>query len=324
MKNKILSLIIAVCILVLPLTVISFASAEETALLTSAFYVDTEEKADIFAYIEDEEVTFELGKYSEGYSDDYEDYDYQYIYISILENTTGIDDVEKCESEIKGIFDYVVEEYLYLFDEVQFKSEISEINGYKCIKYYGIDDDTYYYTAYLLATKENVFCLLTETDDEDAAFITNAVKTFTVNGTLLNGDSHKNTVDFSAAKDYKEQAVNYQFSSTGSPMLDEETNKYARIGFIMFMIPFFVLFVITVIVIVKYISNKKKLEQYERTYGVMGMGMPPYMNNMNYGAPMNNSYMPQQPIQQPMQQPTQPMNQNYQAPTDNNGQSNNF
>ena len=84
MKNKILSLIIAVCILVLPLTVISFASAEETALLTSAFYVDTEEKADIFAYIEDEEVTFELGKYSEGYSYDYEEYDYQYVYIYIL------------------------------------------------------------------------------------------------------------------------------------------------------------------------------------------------------------------------------------------------
>ena len=88
----------------------------------------------------------------------------------------------------------------------------------------------------------------------------------------------------------------------------------------MFMIPFFILFVVTVIVIVKYSKNKKILEEYESKYGIMGMGMPPYMNNMNYGAPINNSYMPQQP----MQQPTQPMNQNYQVPTDKNGQNNNF
>ena len=66
-------------------------------------------------------------------------------------------------------------------------------------------------------------------------------------------------------------------------------------------------------------KNKKILEQYEKSFGVMGIGMPPYMmnNQMNYGAPMNNSYMPNQP----MQQPTQQMNQNYQTPTDNNGQT---
>ena len=67
----------------------------------------------------------------------------------------------------------------------------------------------------------------------------------------------------------------------------------------------------------------KVLEEYESRYGIMGMGMSPYMNNMNYGAPINNSYMPTQPMQQPIQ-PTQPINQNYQAPTDNNGQNNNF
>ena len=38
-------------------------------------------------------------------------------------------------------------------------------------------------------------------------------------------------------------------------------------------------------------SLKKVLEEYESKYGIMGMGMSPYMNNMNYGAPINNSYM---------------------------------
>ena len=103
---------------------------------------------------------------------------------------------------------------------------------------------------------------------------------------------------------------------------DEETNSAARIGMLIMMLPFIILLVVTIIMIVKYSKNKKILEQYEKTYGVMGMGMQPYMmnNQMNYGAPMNNSYFPNQP----MQQPTQPMNQNYQAPTDSDGQKNNF
>lgn len=321
MKNKILSLIITVCILVLPLTVISFASAEDTAIINSAFFVDPAEKSDIYAYVEDEEVTYEISKSIEELDEDSEEYPFQYVYISVFENTAAIDDVENYQTELKEIFDYVIEGYLYLFDEVQFKSKISEINGYKCVNFYGVDDDTYYYNAYLLATEEKVYCFLTETDDKNAPFITNATKSFTVNGTLLNGDSHNNLVDFTGAEDYKEQAASFGlFGSEDFNFLDEETNKYARIGVIMFMIPFFILFVITVIVIVKYSKNKKVLEEYESKYGIMGMGMPPYMNNMNYGAPMNNSYMPQQPIQQP----TQPINQNYQAPTDNDGQNNNF
>jgi hypothetical protein len=93
-------------------------------------------------------------------------------------------------------------------------------------------------------------------------------------------------------------------------------------GMLIFMLPFIILVVVTIIMIVKYAKNKKILEQYEKSFGVMGMGMQPYMNNsMNYGAPMmNNSYMPTQP----MRQPTEQMNQNYQAPTDNDGQNNNF
>ena len=47
----------------------------------------------------------------------------------------------------------------------------------------------------------------------------------------------------------------------------------------------------------------------------MGMGMPPFMmnNQMNFGAPYNNAYMP-----------TQPMNQNGQQPFNNDGQNNMF
>ena len=54
MKKKILSLIIAVCIFVLPLTVISFAGDEDNSVLNSAFYIDTQEKTIRTAFSSDE------------------------------------------------------------------------------------------------------------------------------------------------------------------------------------------------------------------------------------------------------------------------------
>ncbi|MBQ6935465.1 MAG: hypothetical protein IJN49_02850 [Clostridia bacterium] len=320
MKKKLLSLIIAVCIFVLPLTVISFAGETE-AILNDVFYIDVAEEYNIVCYSEEEEVTYQLEKNTDNIDFESEIIPYEYVYISVFENKDAISDVEKYQDELTGIFHYIVDEYLYLFDEVNFKSEITEINGYKCLKFTGVDDDTYYYNAYLLASEEKVYCLLTETDNKNSTFIKKAIDSFTINGTLLNGDSHKNTVDFTDAQNYKEQAESYSFGS-GFQAFDEETNNAARIGMFMFMIPFIILVVVTVIMIVKYAKNKKILQQYEKTFGIMGMGMQPYMNSqMNYGAPMmNNSYMPNQPIQPP----TQPMNQNYQAPTDNDGQNNNF
>jgi hypothetical protein len=322
MKKKILSLIIAVCIFVLPLTVISFAGDEDNSVLNSAFYIDTQEKSDIICYVEEEEVTFEIGKNTDDFDGDFDEIPYQYVYVSVFENTQGIDDIEKLKIEKNAIFDYFVEEYLYLYEDTEFESEVSEINGYKCLKYSAVEDDMFFYTIYILATKENIYCFCTETDNENAGFIKNALASFTINGTLLDGDSHKNEVDFTNAPDYKAQAEEYGFGMTDFAAFDEETNSAARIGMLIMMLPFIILLVVTIIMIVKYSKNKKILEQYEKTYGVMGMGMQPYMmnNQMNYGAPMNNSYFPNQP----MQQPTQPMNQNYQAPTDSDGQNNNF
>ncbi|MBR3808780.1 MAG: hypothetical protein IKK46_00580 [Clostridia bacterium] len=322
MKKKILSLIIAVCIFVLPLTVISFAGDEDNSVLNSAFYIDTKEKSDIICYVEEEEVTFEIGKNTDDFDGDFDEIPYQYVYVSVFENTQGIDDIEKLKIEKNAIFDYFVGEYLYLYEDTEFESEVSEINGYKCLKYSAVEDDMFFYTIYILATKENIYCFCTETDNENAGFIKNALASFTINGTLLDGDSHKNEVDFTNAPDYKAQAEEYGFGMTDFAAFDEETNSAARIGMLIMMLPFIILLVVTIIMIVKYSKNKKILEQYEKTYGVMGMGMQPYMmnNQMNYGAPMNNSYFPNQP----MQQPTQPMNQNYQAPTDSDGQNNNF
>lgn len=322
MKKKILSLIIAVCIFVLPLTVISFAGDEDNSVLNSAFYIDTQEKSDIICYVEEEEVTFEIGKNTDDFDGDFDEIPYQYVYVSVFENTQGIDDIEKFKIEKNAIFDYFVGEYLYLYEDTEFESEVSEINGYKCLKYSAVEDDMFFYTIYILATKENIYCFCTETDNEKAGFIKNALASFTINGTLLDGDSHKNEVDFTNAPDYKAQAEEYGFGMTDFAAFDEETNSAARIGMLIMMLPFIILLVVTIIMIVKYSKNKKLLEQYEKTYGVMGMGMQPYMmnNQMNYGAPMNNSYFPNQP----MQQPTQPMNQNYQAPTDSDGQNNNF
>lgn len=324
MKNKILSLIIAVCVFVLPLTVISFAAAEETAILNNVFFVDTKEDTNISCYVSEEgvsEITYELMPEYDEYEEDIFDMTYQYIYISIFENTTGIDDVAKAQVELDDIFKYVDENYLFLFGAIEFDSEVSEINGYKCIKYSAVEDDMFYYTLYVCATEENVYCFTTETDDNNSAFIKNAVATFTVNGTLLEGDSHKNEIDFTDAPDYRTQAEEYVLNFSDFDVFDEETNSIARVGIFIMMLPFIILVIVTIVVIYKHSKNKKILEQYEKTFGVMGMGMQPYMNNtMNYGAPMNNSYFPNQP----MQQPQQPFNQNYQAPTDDNGQNNNF
>lgn len=334
MKNKILSLIIAVCIFVLPLTVISFADEQkENTIINSAFYVELPEDFEL-SYISEDEYNEEYGTgftYTIYDEDNYESF--KSIYISVLENKSRIDNIEEDIEEANKFFYSILLNYAYISNGDQlFSPEISEMNGYKCIKYRGVDvvdagsmnEESYYYTGYVFATNETVYSILLENDKDDLSFGKELVDSFTMNGTLLNGDSHKNLVDFTGAEDYKEQAASYNtFDSGDFNFLDEETNKFARIGIIMFMIPFFILFVVTVIVIVKYSKNKKVLEEYESKYGIMGMGMSPYMNNMNYGAPINNSYMPTQPMQQPIQ-PTQPINQNYQVPTDNNGQNNNF
>ncbi len=333
MKNKILSLIIAVCIFVLPLTVISFAGEEEdNTVLNSAFYVELPEDFEL-SYISEDEYNEEYGTgftytiYDEDNFDSFES-----IYISVLENKNKIDNIEEDSEEVNKFFYSVLLNYAYISNGDQlFTPEVSELNGYKCVKYAGVDvvdagsmnEESYYYTGYVFATEETVYSILLESDSDDLNFGKNILKSFTINGTLLNGDSHKNKVDFTNAQDYKVQAEEFDLSlGSDFEVFDEETNSAARIGMFMFMIPFIILVVVTIIMIVKYSKNKKILQQYEKSFGVMGMGMQPYMNNqMNYGAPMmNNSYMPNQP----MQQPTQQMNQNYQAPTDNDGQNNNF
>ena len=333
MKKKILSLIIAVCIFVLPLTVISFAGEEEdNTVLNSAFYVELPEDFELSYILEDEYNE----KYGTGFTyiisdiDDFESF--ECAYISILENKIGIDNLEEDTEDANKFFYSVLYNNAYIENEHAkeiMTHKVSELNGYKCIEYSGTDiysedsmyEETYYYKGYVFATEETVYSILLENDSDDLSFGKNILKSFTINGTLLNGDSHKNKVDFTNAQDYKVQAEEFDLTSGSDfEVFDEETNRVARIGMFMFMIPFIILVVVTIIMIVKYSKNKKILEQYEKSFGVMGM--QPYMNNsMNYGAPMmNNSYMPTQP----MQQPTEQMNQNYQAPTDNDGQNNNF
>lgn len=327
MKKKILSLIIAVCIFVLPLTVISFAGEEEdNTIFNSAFYAELPNDFEL-SYISEDEYNKEYGTgftytiYDEDNFDSMET-----IYISVLENKNRIDNIEEDSEEVDKFFYSILLNYAYISNGDQlFTPEFSELNGYKCIKYSGVDvvdagsmnEVSYYYTGYVFATNEVVYSILFESDSEDLSFSKNILKSFTMNGTLLDGDSHKNKVDFTGAQDYKVQAGEFEESYGSSfEAFDEETNSAARIGMFMMMIPFIILVVVTIIMIVKYSKNKKILEQYEKSFGVMGMGMQPYMNNpMNYGAPtMNNSYMPNQSMQQPPQQ----MNQNYQVPTDNN------
>ncbi len=335
MKNKILSLIIAVCIFVLPLTVISFAGEEEdNTVLNSAFYIELPEDFEL-SYISEDEYNEEYGTgftYTISDDDDFESF--EYVYISILENKIGIDNLEEDTEDANKFFYSVLYNNAYIENEHAkeiMTHKVSELNGYKCIEYSGTDiysedsmyEETYYYKGYVFATEETVYSILLENDSDDLSFGKNVLKSFTINGTLLNGDSHKNKVDFTNAQDYKVQAEEFDLTlGSDFEVFDEETNIAARIGMFMFMIPFIILVVVTIIMIVKYSKNKKILQQYEKSFGVMGMGMQPYTNNpMNYGAPsMNNSYMPTQP----MQQPTEQMNQNYQEPTDNDGQNNNF
>lgn len=325
MKKKILTIIIAVCIFVLPLTVNSFAA--NNSVKNDAFYVELDSEFETYAYI-DTETTFEFEKIGE-VEEDYEEFVYDYVYVSVIENTTGIDNVEEDKAELDTFFQSIIDGYIWLMDDnTEFKSEVSEINGYKCIKYFAVDDETYYYTGYLLATEENVYCLLTETDIKNSSFIKTATESFTINGTLLAGDSHKNTVDFTDAENYKTQAQALVNEGNGGlGVMDPDMNAAAKIGFVFLSIPFFVVLILAIVFIVKYSKNKKILEQYEKTFGGMGMGMPPYgMNNqMNYGVPYNNSYMPNQmPMNQPpMNQPPMGQPPMGQPPFDNNNQNNN-
>lgn len=321
MKKRILSVIIAVCIFVLPLTVVSFAGEEEANnILNSAFYVELSDDFELtYIYTDEYEAEYGVGYTYEIASTDENVYNYSYI--SVLENKMGVDNVEEDVAELDKFFSSIVSTYVYVEspDDI-FSKAVSEVNGYKCIEYTGAEvydkgtmyETSYYYKAYAFATEENIYCFVSETDNANSKFAESLMKTFTLNGTLLAGDSHKNKVDFSTAEDYKEQAANFEYNYQA---FDAETNSAARMGMVILMIPFIALLIATIVVIAKYSKNKKILEQYEKTFGVMGFPSMPngYMmnNQMNYGATA-----PQQSVQ--------PMNQDYQNQNGNNGQNNIF
>ena len=332
MKKRILSVIIAVCIFVLPLTVVSFAGEDDANnILNNAFYVELPEDFELtFIYEDEYDEEYGVGYTYEIASTDVDVYDYSYI--SVLENKMGVDNVEEDVAELDKFFSSIISAYVYVEspDDI-FTKAVSEVNGYKCIEYTGAEvydkgtmyETSYYYKAYAFATAENIYCVVVETDNASSKIAESLMKSFTLNGTLLAGDSHKNKVDFSTAEDYKEQAANFEYNYQS---FDAETNSAARMGMVILLIPFIALLVATIVVIAKYSKNKKILEQYEKTFGVMGFPSMPngYMmnNQMNYGAPNGYQTTPQQPVQ-PMQS-TQPINQDYQNQNGNNGQNNIF
>ena len=275
MKKRIIALFLTVVILLLSLSVVSFAGDVEE-IFNSSFYFKIPDGYK-FSWVYEETEIFDFNK---------EDGTLEYIYFQAQENNGQIENMEKDLKEAVNIFSSFAQNSCFT-DISTFSRKVVWKNGSFCVEIEGAEG--YYYRGYLFANEEYIFCFLQETNARDFTALSSMIKSFEMNGTPLEGDKPENKVDFSKAVSYDEMieelVLNYN-------VLDEQTNTFLKILCIVLIIPVAVNIVLIVLTIRKKNLYKKKLEQYEKTFGVMSPGFnmyPPIYNQMN------NPYASQQP-----------------------------
>ncbi len=310
MKNiKKLSLLLTV-LLVLSFTLSSGAFAHDDIKAI-------EENDKIFANIPWE---YELSIFSDCLS--YSDEEGNYIEFCVGENKfapNGITSLEK--GQVQKVF-----EHYYLYDGdieridecfVRYETtEKREANGYSCYYFQGnyaySEDDlnnefAYYFNAYIFATKENIFVVCYEDiegNTEKYGALMTTVYGIVFNGTHFDGDKPERNGDhdFSNSPAYNEVVAAAQENFMGD-FFEDDTMVTMVSGFIaLFTIaPTLILIIVAIVLISKYSKNKKKLRQYELTYG----SVPSYnIPTQNYGG-----YSYNQPVNAPYQPPVNPVYQ---------------
>ena len=200
--------------------------------------------------------------------------------------------------------------YFVAYDKV----EKMTANGYNCYYLTGeyafseeeLDTEfAYYFHACVFATKENIFTIVFESYEKISDFfdtdLSGVITGIVFNGTHFEGDKPEINADhdFSNSPDYNEVVTSVQGDFFGDVLEDDGmVTMVAVVITLMTIVPTLILIIIAIILIVRYSKNKKKLKQYEMTYG----GSPRYnMQPQNYGG-----YGYNQPVNQPYQPPVNP------------------
>lgn len=310
MKNiKKLSLLLTV-LLVLSFTLSSGAFAHDDIK-------SIEENDKIFTYVPWE---YELSIFSDSLS--YSDEDGNYIEFCVGENQFAPEGIIALKDwQIQKVF-----EHFYLYDgdlerinecfvdyEATEKREVNGYSGYYLQGNYAYseedlgDEFAYYFNAYVFATKEDIFIVAYEDINgnlENYGALMTAVDGIVLNGTHLDGDKPEKNADhdFSNSPAFSDVVTAAQENFMGDVFEDESMITMVSVFIALFtIVPTLILIIVAIVLISKYSKNKKKLRQYELTYG----NVPSYnIPTQNYGG-----YGYNQPINQPYQPPVNPVYQ---------------
>ena len=214
---------------------------------------------------------------------------------------TKIYDYKIAQSEVEkvnGISAYVISGE-YILKETENKRYDEEGNDYSDI----VDYWSSYFSVHIFATKENVIIIQYESsgEKEEQNLKDNKVlmETVLINGTYFYEEKLSVSHNFTNSQSFEDSLQTATDSYDPFSEIDDEMwAPFFAVIFIFFAMPVLLINLVAVVNIVKYSKNKKKLKQYELTYG----GIPQYNAfPQNYG-----EYGYNQPINQPYQPPVNP------------------
>ncbi len=312
MKNiKKISLILAVVLIALvAFSVNSFAHDS---------IKDIEENDKIYATIPWE---YELSVYGDDLAYSHENGNY--IEFCVDENKfapKGITALNK--GQVEKVFEHYylnegdlenLDQYFVSYDKIE-KITASGYTSYYLTGEYAFSEDeintefAYYFHACIFATKENIFTVVFESYEKISDFfdtdLPGVITGIVFNGTHFEGDKPEINADhdFSNSPAYDEVVNSVQGDFFGEIFKDDGMVTIVAVVIVLItIVPTLILIIIAIILIVRYSKNKKKLKQYEMTYG----GSPRYnMQPQNYGG-----YGYNQPVNQPYQPAVNPAYQN--------------
>ncbi|MBR2877288.1 MAG: hypothetical protein IKC01_09125 [Clostridia bacterium] len=271
--KRVLSFLLATSF-IFTFSVTAFAE-NSNEILNNAFYIDLPDD-------------FENNSFYNSEYYDYRNYNNEnQIFISVKENTT-IDNMNEDFNVAKLIFTSFLYESSFLREnELVFsKSEVAKINRcnvavfeayYESVDIY---EGTTYFRAFLFANKSFTYCIIATSRDKSFLWLESTIKSFRMNGILLEGDNQKNNIDFNGAEDYKQQLENYGDVYSN---YEETASGVVFMISVIAIIPFFAILILSIFFIFKYYKNKKILTQYEKTFGILPNDMMNFTYNQNYG-----------------------------------------
>ncbi len=266
---------------------------------------------------------YELSVFSDSLS--YYDEDGNYLEFCVGENKFAPEGICILKDwQVQKVFEhfYLYESDLERTDECFVKYELTEkreTNGYSCYYVQGnyaySEEDVngefaYYFNSYIFATKENIFVVSYEDINGNTEYygdLMTAVYGIVLNGTHFENDKPEKNADhdFSNSPAYEEVIIASQENFMGDVFEDDSMVSMVA-GFIaLFTIaPTLILIIVAVTLIVKYSKNKKKLKQYELTYGSIPQykAYPQNYGGYGYNQPVNQQYQPPVYQQNPVNQ----------------------